>query len=185
MQSFNQKRYRKLVIVSNILRLLSPPFIFVTVVITTIFNFLHDVIDGELYKRAGYARSTYSIYDKILDYYWYLFILWYIWIHPVPNKMIFIVLFLYRTIGQLLYLVDERDAYLFFFPNLFELFFFVYVLSLQWPQLTNLFYATPLVIMFIILVPIALLREYTIHIQRANFSWIMNSHRTHWVDEDQ
>jgi len=91
--------YTFLVKVSVILRLIFAPTIFIFPRLTAIVSLIFDWVDGELYKRAGYDHSQYGTYDKILDYYWYVWILFYILMNNVPYKLLFIGLFFYRTIG--------------------------------------------------------------------------------------
>ena len=70
--------YRKLVLINTCLRLLAGPIIFFSAGLATLTTFLLDYFDGEIVKRAGYTRNFYNLYDKLLDYYWYVFIIIYL-----------------------------------------------------------------------------------------------------------
>jgi hypothetical protein len=165
---------------SIVLRLLFGPVIFLSPVIATVGNVLLDGFDGELYKQSGYARPQYSIYDKILDYYWYVWILMFILLTDVPLKYIFVGLFLYRTLGQLLFIRFNKGIILFLFPNIFEKFFFYYLFANIIGQ-DNIFMHQSLImpiLLFITIISIAL--EYSIHLKRINLSGIYLRKKTFW-----
>lgn len=162
--------FTTLVKINVMIRLFVGPAIFLSPIVATIGSILSDIYDGELFKRSGYARPQYSIYDKILDYYWYIWVLLYVLLSGVPGTYLFIALFAYRTIGQLLFFWVKKGVLLFLFPNIFELVFFYYLVSRLAGQEGYLMHGTPLAIATVVLSIIAIIREYIIHIKLVNIS---------------
>jgi len=170
-------RFTKL---SIVLRLLFGPIIFLSPIIATIGNIFLDAFDGELYKQSGYARPQYSIYDKILDYYWYIWILLYVLITDAPLKYIFLGLFLYRTLGQLLFIKFNKGIILFLFPNIFEKFFFYYLFVIIIGQEDMLMSQSIIIPVLLILTIISIVLEYSIHLKRINLSGTYLRKTTLW-----
>lgn len=88
-------------------------------------NFVLDSVDGDLLVPAGLDESMYQVLDKLADWLTYVCILLWGWRREVRNT--FLVLFLLRSVGQLLFLVTRNELALFFFPNLLEPLFLIYV----------------------------------------------------------
>jgi hypothetical protein len=172
--------YTKLVKVNIILRIIFGPLIFLSPLIVTIINLILDGFDGELFKRGGYARPQYSIYDKILDYWWYVWIIAYVMATDAPAKYLFLILFTYRTIGQILFLIFHEGYILFIFPNIFELVFFYY-LGVKLIHIDETYMSgTPLIIATIILSIIAFVRETIVHLKKMNFSSVYLGKTSYW-----
>jgi hypothetical protein len=170
-------RYVKL---SILLRLLFGPVIFISPFIATIANFILDGFDGEIFKRSGYARPQYSIYDKILDYYWYIWIILFIFITNVPAKYVFLSLFLYRSIGQFLFVLYNKGIILFLFPNIFEKVFCYYLFSLLIHREHQLMSPPYFPIAVFVITCISVLVEYVIHIRKANLSGLYLGKTSYW-----
>lgn len=184
-QQFDRKTYRVLAFVSTTLRILLGPAIFLFPTSATLWTFLTDWADGEFFKRAGFTKSRYQTIDKILDYYWYVFILLFILFNPVPQKTLFYFLFGVRTIGQLIYFINRKEEALFFFPNVFEILFYVYVLSLVVPRMNEYLYLPKLLSTLAIIIPVVLVREYILHIRKSNLSWFFTGVKTYWEDSEE
>lgn len=163
-----------------ILRLIFGPLIFLSPVVVTVINLILDGFDGEMFKRSGYARPQYSIYDKLLDYWWYVWILIYILITDAPAKYLFIFLFGYRTIGQVLFLAYNKGIILFVFPNIYELIFFYYLIAKIIHQEQTFMSGSNLIIATIVLSTIAFAREIIIHLKKMNFSGVYLGKTTYW-----
>lgn len=171
------KFYTKLVQLNVIFRLFFGPTIFFFPHITAIAAFFLDWIDGELFKRAGYERKQYSFYDKILDYYWYVWIVLYVAQTGFVLKELLLFLFVYRSIGQFLYLKFKKGIILFMFPNIFEILFLVllFVNPLQkWYVVSHITETLSLITIFV------LIREYVLHIHLANLSGMFTGKTTLW-----
>ena len=165
---------------SIFLRLIFGPLIFISPVIVTIVNLLLDGFDGELYKRSGYARPQYSMYDKILDYWWYIWVMIYVLATNVPAKDVFIVLFIYRTLGQILFLLFHNGIILFLFPNIFELVFFYYLLAHAFHAESTFMSGQTFMFAMGILSLIGFSREIIIHLKQMNFSGVYLGKTSYW-----
>lgn len=108
-------------VIIEILRVFDPLLIFFNPLLASIGSLILDGVDGILFFRAGYKWQTYNLVDKIMDYWWYIFIL--IYSINLPIFTIILVLFVYRTIGQAIGLVTMKEKYYIFFPNILEWFF--------------------------------------------------------------
>lgn len=81
-------------------------------------NYFLDVVDGDILLSLGLNDYSYQTIDKIADYWSYIVMLllglrWNI-------KRIIIVLFVYRTIGQILFFVTRNELVFFIFQNFLE-----------------------------------------------------------------
>ncbi|MCL4384122.1 hypothetical protein M1116_01585 [Patescibacteria group bacterium] len=166
------------------LRLIFAPVIFVSFEIAVFATFILDWIDGEIFKRAGLKRSVYSLWDKVLDYYWYIFIIIFLYNHHSPNFLIFFYLFFLRSFGQFFFFITRSEFFLFLFPNIFEILFYCYLFTIPFPQFITLINSSRIFILLGIITPLTFLREYLIHIKRINLSWIIFGKTTHWIAED-
>ncbi len=163
-----------------ILRLVFGPFIFISPIVSTLVIFILDGFDGEILKRSGYARHEYSTYDKIMDYWWYIWIFIFILYTNVPTKSLFIFLFLYRTVGQLLYLLYRKGIIFFLFPNVFESLFYYYLVANILHQ-EQYFFSQPLLTYVIIALTIPkLIQEYIVHIRLMNLSGMYLKKTSYW-----
>lgn len=89
-------------------------------------NYFLDVIDGDLLMSFGLDDRTYQTVDKVADYFSYIFMLllglrWRI-------KKIIIGLFIYRSIGQLLFFITRDEMMFFYFQNFLEPLVMIYAL---------------------------------------------------------
>lgn len=109
-------------------RLVSVVVLFVNPLLAIALSLVLDVVDSFFAYEAGYTWPEYTRLDKLFDLWWYVAILIYarhLTIFPVLS-----VLFLFRLIGQLIAIVTRSPNILFWFPNVFENYFFIYVLVL-------------------------------------------------------
>lgn len=91
-------------------------------------NYFLDVIDGDILLSLGMDDSTYQLVDKSTDLISYIFMLilglrWSI-------RKIVVILFIYRIIGQILYLYTGNEIFFFYFQNFLEPLLMVYALIL-------------------------------------------------------
>lgn len=87
-------------------------------------NYFLDIIDGDLLMGLGLSDYTYQTIDKAADYFSYIFMLilglrWRI-------KKPVLILFIYRTIGQLLFFITRNEQFFFIFQNFLEPLLLVY-----------------------------------------------------------
>lgn len=182
-QEFNKKNYKRLVDVNVGLRIILGPLLFIFPIFSTLVVFILDWADGEFFKRAEFTKIRYEILDKIIDLYWYIFIILFITLNPVPNKALFYGLFGFRLIGQSLYFATKKERFLFFFPNFFEILFYVYIASLAYPPLINFLYLPNVIFTLMLIIPVILIREYVLHIRKLNLSWFFTGVTTYWKEE--
>lgn len=114
-----------------ILRIVAPALLFVSPWVGCIVNLFLDMIDGLVFEKAGFSNARYNRFDKPLDFYWYVWIMIYILANraTIPHVWLFGAFFIIRLIGQIGYSITENHMFYFYFPNIFEAFFWAYVLN--------------------------------------------------------
>ncbi len=95
-------------------------------------SFCSDILDYPLIYLSGLTFKKYHQIDKLLDFAHYIFI----WITVIfvvkPNStvlQVLLFLFIFRAVGQLLYLKKHNRRYFIIFPNFFEYYFFFYLVE--------------------------------------------------------
>ncbi len=166
-----------------LVRIIFGPTIFLAPVLTTIVNIFIDWGDGELFKQAGLTHNQYSVIDKALDLYWLVWIVLYLINQNVPSLLVFLSLFFIRLIGQTLYFATNKVEFFFFFPNIFEMLFYVYALSLVFPSLTITTKYPIILGTVLITTPLVLFREWILHVKKMNLSWMLMGKTTRWVED--
>ncbi|QQS44308.1 hypothetical protein IPM65_01775 [Candidatus Roizmanbacteria bacterium] len=91
-------------------------------------NYILDVVDGDILQYLGMSDMNYQTVDKTADYVSYIFMLllgmrWRI-------KKTVIALFIYRTIGQILFFLTRNELFFFYFQNFLEPLMMIYALIL-------------------------------------------------------
>lgn len=89
-------------------------------------NYVLDVIDGDVLMQFGMSEFVYQTIDKAADYFSYIFMLilglrWRI-------KSTIVILFVYRTVGQVLFFATRNELMFFYFQNFLEPLVMVYTL---------------------------------------------------------
>lgn len=88
-------------------------------------NFILDTIDGDILIPAGLEDPVYQNIDKAADYVAYIFMFIWGWKREVRWEIT--GAFLLRTVGQTLFFVTGNEIVFFYFPNLLEPLFLIYV----------------------------------------------------------
>lgn len=88
-------------------------------------NFILDSIDGDILIPLGLNNSTYQPIDKIADWVTYIGIVIYAYKAQWPIKKLILGLFIFRSIGQALFLTTGNELIFFYFPNFLEPVFLV------------------------------------------------------------
>lgn len=91
-------------------------------------NYFLDVVDGDILLSLGISDATYQMIDKSMDFISYIFML-VLGIRWSIRKVV-VTLFIYRSIGQILYFVTGRELIFFYFQNFLEPLMMAYVLIL-------------------------------------------------------
>ena len=107
--------------------------LFLNPLIAVVVSMFLDTVDAPAVFKVKHKWSFYTRYDKALDLWWYIFIVIYcrnLFIYPV-----ILALFIFRAIGQVPAIFTTRHKILFWFPNVLENFFVLYLLVVYfWPQ---------------------------------------------------
>jgi hypothetical protein len=97
-------------------------------------NFFLDGVDGDLLIPLGLPNDVYQPLDKIADWTTYVAIVVVAYRNAWPTKRLMLGLFLFRSVGQIGFLVTERELLLAAFPNFLEPVFLVTVSILAWER---------------------------------------------------
>ncbi len=135
-------------------------------------NFFADALDDLIYKyllKRSTKESTYQMLDKLADFVYYcgLFVYVIIWIQT-PLWPLLVALFLYRSIGQLLFFATNRREILPFFPNFFEEYAYV-VIAIKVIGLSYIDNLSIIVFSLMLLTIYKIIMEYSIHYAKLSF----------------
>ena len=97
-------------------------------------NFFLDGFDGDLLIPLGLPNETYQPVDKITDWVTYVAIVIVAFRNDWPTKRLMLGLFLFRSVGQVGFLVTGNELLLAFFPNFLEPLFLVTASILAWER---------------------------------------------------
>jgi hypothetical protein len=130
-----------------------------------------DLVDYHIFQMMYPIDFTlYSRWDKMLDFYYLIFFWFATWEWKnMTARYLGSALFAYRSLGVVLFLASGTTGFLFFFPNLFENFFILYLLSLKLlnkDMIKNFKFAS--IFITIASVP-KLAQEYVMHFARLEF----------------
>ena len=146
------------------LRLILPPLLWRNALVTLLLMMFADWVDGDVFRRAfsSMRNNIYQLIDKSLDLYGYCFALAFAVSSPLFT--VFLLLFLWRLVGLLVFLF-QRDRKIFvFFPNVFELFFLLYALTLTFPSLKMLLEGNYFWFTLLWLTVFKIIWEYLLHV---------------------
>jgi len=102
-------------------------------------NFFLDSFDGDLLIPLGLPNEVYQPVDKITDWVTYIVIVVYVFWKAWPIRRLMLALFLYRSVGQISFLVTGNELLLAFFPNFLEPLFLVTVTILTFERVVRRF----------------------------------------------
>jgi hypothetical protein len=100
-------------------------------------NFALDGIDGDLLIPLGLSNEVYQPIDKVTDWVTYVAIVVYAYRTEWPIRRLMLGLFLFRSIGQIAFLVTEEELFLALFPNFLEPLFLVTISILTWQRVVR------------------------------------------------
>jgi hypothetical protein len=100
-------------------------------------NFALDGIDGDLLIPLGLPNEIYQPIDKISDWVTYVAIVIVGYRNRWPIKRLMLGLFLFRSIGQVAFLLTEEELFLALFPNFLEPLFLVAATLLAWQRVVR------------------------------------------------
>ena len=97
-------------------------------------NFVLDSIDGDLLISLGLPNEVYQPVDKITDWLTYVAMVVVGYRNGWPIRRLLLGLFLFRSIGQVAFLLTENELFLALFPNFLEPLFLVTASILAWQR---------------------------------------------------
>ena len=100
-------------------------------------NFLLDGFDGDILIPLGLPNDVYQPVDKLTDWLTYVAIVIVAFRNAWPTRMLMLGLFVYRSIGQVAFLVTGNELLLAFFPNFLEPLFLVTVTILAFQRVVR------------------------------------------------
>ncbi len=156
------KFWKTILIIVGTVRFLIAGVLFINPFLAELGALLFDWFDSGVAYLAGISWKAYTRYDKLLDYWWYIFIL--IYSIGKPIFAVVLMLFAIRSVGQILTIVTSKHEYLFWFPNVLEHYFILYLLVTYFAPQYLIYFSgpgvvIPLTIAFITKMP----QEYILH----------------------
>jgi hypothetical protein len=100
-------------------------------------NFALDGIDGDLLIPLGLPNDIYQPVDKITDWVTYVAMVVVGYRNQWPIRRLMLGLFLFRTVGQVAFLLTEEELFLALFPNFLEPLFLVTATILAWQRVAR------------------------------------------------
>jgi hypothetical protein len=100
-------------------------------------NFFLDGFDGDLLIPLGLSNDLYQPLDKITDWVTYVAIVVVAYRNAWPIRRLMLGLFLFRSVGQIGFLLTGNELLLSLFPNFLEPLFLVTVTILAWQQVVR------------------------------------------------
>ena len=97
-------------------------------------NFFLDGFDGDLLIPLGLPNEVYQPLDKVTDWVTYVAIVVVAYRNQWPIRRLMLVLLLFRSVGQLSFLVTENELFLALSPNFLEPLFLVTASILAWER---------------------------------------------------
>ncbi len=154
MPTRGQSIYRSFYILAAIVRILSLLVIIKWPLAGWFIIFFVDTIDYFFALRGGLTYAQYQLVDKSLDilnrFYFVVPAIIFSW----PVRDLFLLLFLYRLIGDFLYFMNKSEKYFFLFPNLLEFLLPTYIL-----------FNHDFLLSLAVSIPLKLAHEYGLHIK--------------------
>ena len=100
-------------------------------------NFFLDSFDGDLLIPLGLPNDVYQPVDKITDWVTYVAIVAFSFRRAWPTRRLMLALFLYRSVGQITFLITGNELALAFFPNFLEPLFLVTITILTFERVVR------------------------------------------------
>jgi len=147
-----------------VLRILAAPLIFIWPLLSVILSFFLDVIDIEFASRKVLNLAEYERYDKALDTWWYLNAMIFSWFYLPSFRLLLLMLFIFRAIGEIIFFVKNDRRIFFLFPNFFENIFFLIFFSINFKQLHFLLDKEYVFLSLSAVIVIKIFQEWWIHI---------------------
>ena len=134
------------------------------------FNHVLDWIDGDILARLGIKREWYQKYDKRLDFLFYIgmFVYAISTFEKDAILILFLLSFIYRFVGMIIYEITNHEWLLFVFTNYSSLFF---LLKTILPGVIVIDFKM-IIIIFIIIIS-SLIKEWILHVAKYDTTSII------------
>ena len=130
----NKEKYFILFLIS-LCRFIGILILFVINPITAILiNIVIDFADGPLYKYYfKFSRKMAQYFDKLWDYIYYIALMVLIINLNLQMWWILFILFIYRSVGEIIFFINGNKKIFIYFPNIFEYYTlgFLFIKKLQ------------------------------------------------------
>ena len=146
--------------VSTFIRIFSLVFFFIDPLLGWGVCFLLDAFDYTFSLRFMSSYDEYQNIDKVLDLLSRVYLVFIAYFFSWPYIWIFVLLFLLRLIGDIFYFCTRKEEYFFYFPNIIEFFFPLFILIL--PSISG----KKVVFILIISTIAKIVQEYVAHIKK-------------------
>ncbi len=134
-------------------------------------NYFLDVADGDILLSLGMSDAIYQIIDKSMDFISYIFMLVLGWRWSI--RKVVVVLFIYRSIGQILYFALGNELIFFYFQNFLEPLMMIYALILfkqKDEKKTYLTYKKHIILIWAIVLIYKIWNEWYLHFANIDLS---------------
>ncbi len=156
------------------LKFLTPPFMLIYPFPAVWINYALDIVDGDILMQFGMNEFTYQMIDKTADYFSYIFMLilglrWRI-------RRTIVILFIYRTIGQILFFVTRNELMFFYFQNFLEPLVMIYVLLIfkkESEEKAYISYKRHFILIWIIILVYKIWNEWYLHFANIDLSMLL------------
>jgi hypothetical protein len=124
-----------------------------------VINIALDAVDGDIFYSLGTKRDWYQHFDKKMDWWFYLWLLFYCYLFFRNEKVFLWMLFfvVFRFVGELMYEISNNENILFYFPQVFT---WIFVERILFPVFTEKY----LYISIVLIVTICLIKEWFLHV---------------------
>jgi hypothetical protein len=148
-----------------VLRLAAALLIFIAPLEGILLSFIFDHLDSYLWAYSGLTKKEYHEIDKPLDFLTYIPEL--LVVIDTPIRLLALFLFLYRTLGHVLYSMTGNHKIFLLFPNFFEHYVLAYFIILRFDLTISVFDIR----IFIIIAVLKMLQEVYIHCFSIDIAW--------------
>jgi len=164
------------------LRILVAPLIFIWPLISVILSFFLDVIDIEFASRKILTLNEYERYDKALDLWWYFNVMTFSWFHLTNYRFLLLILFIFRTGGEIIFFIKNDRRIFFLFPNFFENIFFLIFFSIYFKQLHFLLDKKYIFLSLSSVIIVKIFQEWWVHIAQISIPEHFFGKKRKWRD---
>lgn len=151
-----------------ILRLLVPllvfnyPFFVILIILTL------DGFDAEFAAKVV-SYPHYQLFDKLLDFWWYLILLFFSSFFLKEFFLLLFALFVYRLIGEIIFVLKRENKIFLFFPNFFENVFLLIFMGISFARLEFIIRGSNFFYFFLLACLVKLIQEYLVHVKKFVF----------------